>query len=137
MGQTQSLLQNQYFHCSNPFNEHDNSLVSNGPTISPFSFMEWTQTFHWTPIRFIPIWISERNNKLSQNSFVHDYYIECSVHDYYIEFVALANRTNIEPPKALRDCFISGLRLDIRRDAKAQCPPSLFQPVTLARLLWR
>jgi len=32
-----------------------------------------------------------------------------SVTEYCKEFVALANRTNIEPPEVLRDCFISGL----------------------------
>ncbi|XP_016182574.1 uncharacterized protein LOC107624629 [Arachis ipaensis] len=57
-----------------------------------------------------------------------------SVGDYYAEFVALANRTNLEPHEALRDCFVSGLRLDIRREVKAQCPPSLMRAVTLARL---
>jgi len=57
-----------------------------------------------------------------------------SVTDYYTEFIALANRTNIEPPEALRYCFISGLHNDIKREVKAQCPPSLLRAVSLARL---
>ena len=57
-----------------------------------------------------------------------------SVAEYYTNFVTLANRTNINPPDALRDCFISGLRADIRREVKAQCPPSLTRAVSLARL---
>ncbi|XP_072073814.1 uncharacterized protein [Arachis hypogaea] len=54
--------------------------------------------------------------------------------DYYNKFVALANRTQIDPPDALKDCFISGLKSDIRREVKVQCPPSLMRAVTLARL---
>jgi len=56
------------------------------------------------------------------------------VAEYYTNFVTLANRTNINPPDALRDCFISGFRADIRREVKAQCPPSLTRVVSLARL---
>jgi len=54
--------------------------------------------------------------------------------EYYKEFVALANHIDIKPPKALRDCFISGLQSKIEREAKAQCPPSLMRAVSLARL---
>ncbi|XP_072087072.1 uncharacterized protein [Arachis hypogaea] len=50
------------------------------------------------------------------------------------ECVALANRSHIEPLDALRDCFISGLHQDIRREVKAQCLPSLMRAVSLARL---
>jgi len=57
-----------------------------------------------------------------------------SVTDYYTEFVVLANRTNIEPPVALKGCFVSGLRKEIRREVKAQCPTSLMRAVSLARL---
>jgi len=57
-----------------------------------------------------------------------------TVFEYYSEFVALANRTNIEPQDALRDCFISGLHLEIKREVKVQCPPSLMRVVSLARL---
>ena len=57
-----------------------------------------------------------------------------SVTEYYKEFVSLANRTNIEPPEALRDCFINNLQSKIKREVKAQCPPSLMRAVSLARL---
>jgi len=53
---------------------------------------------------------------------------------YYTEFVALANRTNIEPLETLKDCFVSGLREEIRWEVKAQCPTSLMRVVSLARL---
>ncbi|XP_072071840.1 uncharacterized protein [Arachis hypogaea] len=59
---------------------------------------------------------------------------QASVGEYYSKFVALANRTQLEPPDALRGCFISGLRSDIRREVKAKCPPSLMRAVNLARL---
>ena len=45
-----------------------------------------------------------------------------SVLDYYAEFTTLANRAQLEPPEALQDCFISGLKPNIRREVKAQCP---------------
>ncbi|KAL1327056.1 uncharacterized protein [Arachis hypogaea] len=57
-----------------------------------------------------------------------------TVSEYYSEFVALANRTPIDPPEALRDCFVSGLTPEVRREVKAQCPPSLMRAVSLARL---
>ncbi|XP_072064358.1 uncharacterized protein [Arachis hypogaea] len=57
-----------------------------------------------------------------------------TVSNYYSKFVALANRTQIDSPNALKDYFISGLKSDIRQEVKAQCPPSLMRPVTLARL---
>ncbi|XP_052728899.1 uncharacterized protein LOC108327042 isoform X1 [Vigna angularis] len=57
-----------------------------------------------------------------------------TVSKYYTEFITLANRTNIEPTEALCDCFISGLRMEIRREVKAQCPTSLMRVVSLAKL---
>ncbi|MED6217194.1 hypothetical protein PIB30_015528 [Stylosanthes scabra] len=36
------------------------------------------------------------------------------------------------PPDALKDCFISGLQADIRREVKAACPPSLMRALTMA-----
>lgn len=57
-----------------------------------------------------------------------------TISNYYSEFITLANRTNIEPPEALRDCFISKLRMEIRREVKGQCPPSLMRAVSLAKL---
>jgi len=40
----------------------------------------------------------------------------------------------MEPPEALKDYFVSGLREEIRREVKAQCPTSLMRAVNLARL---
>ncbi|XP_072062044.1 uncharacterized protein [Arachis hypogaea] len=57
-----------------------------------------------------------------------------SVSDFYAEFVALDNRTHIEPADALRDCFISSLQANIRCEVKAQCPPSVMRAISLARL---
>jgi len=57
-----------------------------------------------------------------------------SVNEYYLEFTALANRVHIEPPEALLDCFISGLKLDIRRDVVSQCPATLLRAIALAKL---
>jgi len=45
-----------------------------------------------------------------------------SVLDYYAEFITLANRAQLEPPEALWDCFISGLKPNFCREVKAQCP---------------
>ncbi|XP_020964019.1 uncharacterized protein LOC110265382 [Arachis ipaensis] len=57
-----------------------------------------------------------------------------SVADYYSEFIALANRSEINPPEALVDCFVSGLKADIKRDVIAQCPGSLIRAISLAKL---
>jgi len=57
-----------------------------------------------------------------------------SVNEYYPEFTALANRAHIEPPEALLDCFITGLKLDIRRDVVSQCPSTLLRALALAKL---
>ncbi|XP_057746886.1 uncharacterized protein LOC130966135 [Arachis stenosperma] len=91
-------------------------------------FRSWTQLKRAIELEFGPsLFESPRELlfKLQQQG---------SVSDFYVEFVALANRTHIEPADALRDCFISGLRADIRREVKSQCPPSLMRAVSLARL---
>jgi len=46
----------------------------------------------------------------------------------------LANRASIKPPDALKDSFISELRLDVKREVEVQCPLSLIPMVSLARL---
>ena len=56
------------------------------------------------------------------------------VNDYYIEFTALANRATWITVDALLDCFISGLKTDIRHDLIAQSPHSLLKVVSLAKL---
>ena len=45
-----------------------------------------------------------------------------TIADYYLKFMALANRSEGLTPEALRNCFISGLNKDIRRDVVAQAP---------------
>jgi len=57
-----------------------------------------------------------------------------SVQDYYKEFTALANRVYGVMPDALLDCFISGLKPDIRRDVIAQAPTSMIRTISLAKL---
>jgi len=48
--------------------------------------------------------------------------------------MALANRVIIEPPATLLDCFIIGLKDDIRREVVAQNPVSLLRAMSLAKL---
>ena len=57
-----------------------------------------------------------------------------SVQDYYREFTALANCVQGITANALLDCFLSGLKIDIRRDVIAQNPTSLLHAVSLAKL---
>ena len=57
-----------------------------------------------------------------------------SVNEYYMEFTALVDCTHNEPPEALLDCFISGLKPDIRHDVVSQCLTTLLQAVALAKL---
>jgi len=57
-----------------------------------------------------------------------------SVQDYYREFTALANRVQGIIADALFDCFLSSLKIDIRRDVIAQNPTSLLHAVSLAKL---
>ncbi|WVY96655.1 hypothetical protein V8G54_028806 [Vigna mungo] len=57
-----------------------------------------------------------------------------SVHEYYVQFTALANRVQGVTAEALLDCFIGGLKPDIRRDVIAQSPSTLIRSVSLAKL---
>ena len=43
-----------------------------------------------------------------------------SISDYYTEFTTLANRVHIEPPEVVMDCFISGLKGEIKMDVLSQ-----------------
>lgn len=45
-----------------------------------------------------------------------------SVNEYYVEFTALANRVQGISTDALLDCFLSGLKPEIRRDVLVQIP---------------
>ena len=57
-----------------------------------------------------------------------------SVQDYYTQFTTLANRVQGVTTKALLDCFVGGLKPDIRRDVIAQAPTTLLHSVYLAKL---
>nr|KYP36856.1 hypothetical protein KK1_041988 [Cajanus cajan] len=59
---------------------------------------------------------------------------EGSVHEYYVKFIALANRVQGVTTEALLDCFMGGLRHDIRRDVLVQAPTTLMRCVSLAKL---
>ncbi|PNY15075.1 hypothetical protein L195_g011765 [Trifolium pratense] len=50
---------------------------------------------------------------------------QTTVTDYYSSFAALANRSEGLSPEATLDCFISGLKSDIKRDVIAQMSLSL------------
>lgn len=55
-----------------------------------------------------------------------------TVADYYSTFTALANRAQGLSPDATVDCFVSGLKADIKRDVISQTPSSLSRAYALA-----
>jgi hypothetical protein len=57
-----------------------------------------------------------------------------TVHEYYVTFTALANRAQGLTPDAILDCFISGLKPDLRRDVLAQQPNNMTKAISLAKL---
>ncbi|WVY94508.1 hypothetical protein V8G54_033596 [Vigna mungo] len=57
-----------------------------------------------------------------------------SVHDYYTQFTSLANRVQGITAEALLDCFVGGLKPDLKRDVITQNPTSLLRCVSLAKL---
>lgn len=57
-----------------------------------------------------------------------------SLADYYKDFPDLVNRVKGVAEDALLDCFISGLKPDLKREIIAQSPSSLLRAVSLARL---
>jgi len=59
---------------------------------------------------------------------------EGSMHEYYVKFTALANRIQGVTTETLLDCFVGGLRQDIRRDVLVQDPKTLMRCVSLAKL---
>lgn len=56
------------------------------------------------------------------------------VSSYYLQFTALANRSDGLTPDAILDCFVSGIRPEIKRDVLAQSPKSLSKAYALAKL---
>jgi hypothetical protein len=57
-----------------------------------------------------------------------------TVADFYSAFTVLANRAQGLSPEATLDCFISGLKPDIKRDVISQTPSSLSRAYTLSKL---
>ncbi|WVZ04461.1 hypothetical protein V8G54_025267 [Vigna mungo] len=57
-----------------------------------------------------------------------------SVNYYYVEFTSLANRIYGVSAEALLDCFVSGLKPDIKCEVIAQAPSSILKAIALARL---
>ncbi|WVZ05912.1 hypothetical protein V8G54_019258 [Vigna mungo] len=57
-----------------------------------------------------------------------------SVSDYYLKFMALANRSNGLTEEVVLNCFINGLKVDIKRDVVAMTPATLLRAVALAKL---
>lgn len=57
-----------------------------------------------------------------------------TISEYYSTFTTLANRSHGLSPDAILDCFISGLKPEIRRDVIAQNPTSLSHALSLAKL---
>ncbi|XP_050915075.1 uncharacterized protein LOC127130039 [Lathyrus oleraceus] len=57
-----------------------------------------------------------------------------TVNSYYLQFTALANRSDGLSSDAILDCFISGLRPEIKRDVLAQSPRTLSRACALAKL---
>jgi len=57
-----------------------------------------------------------------------------SVSEYYLKFMSLANRFEGLGEAAILNCFISGLKVDIKRDVMALSPSTLLRAVALAKL---
>ena len=57
-----------------------------------------------------------------------------SISEYYLQFMALANRSIGLTDEALLNCFVGGLKTEIKRDVVAMVPPTLLRAVALARL---
>jgi len=56
---------------------------------------------------------------------------ESSVQDYYVKFTSLDNQVQGVTTEALLDCFVGGLKVEIRRDVLAQEPTTLMRYVFL------
>lgn len=55
--------------------------------------------------------------------------------DYQVQFEMLCNRVEGLPPKAILNCFISGLCKDIQRELAVLQPTSLPQAIGMAKLI--
>jgi hypothetical protein len=111
------------------------SFYLDGPVLTWYQWMysnrqivSWTQFLQALETRFAPTAYDDpRGNlfKLTQST---------TVAAYLVEFEALANRIVGLSPADLLSCFISGLKLDIRREVLSRQPTSLTQAAGLARL---
>lgn len=63
--------------------------------------------------------------KLTQTSIVAE---------FYSAFTVLANKAQGLSPEATLDCFVSGLKPDIKRDVISQTPTTLSRAFALAKL---
>lgn len=57
-----------------------------------------------------------------------------SINEYFLEFTALSNRVYGLSNDALVDCFVSGLKDEIRRDVMLHTPTSIVKAVSLAKV---
>ncbi|XP_025625640.1 uncharacterized protein [Arachis hypogaea] len=106
-----------------------------GPTILWFQMSQRSAQFHsWTQLKRVIELEFGPSLFESPRELLFKLQQQGTVGEYYAAFVALANRSHIEPPEALKDYFIGGLRANIRREVKAQCPHSLMRALTLARM---
>jgi hypothetical protein len=111
------------------------SFYLDGPALTWYQWMysnhqivSWTQFLQALETRFAPTAYDDpRGNlfKLTQST---------TVAAYLVEFEALANRIVGLSPADLLSCFISGLKVDIRREVLSRQPTSLTQAAGLARL---
>jgi hypothetical protein len=111
------------------------SFYLDGPVLTWYQWMysnrqivSWNQFLRALEIRFAPAAYDDPKGnlfKLTQSG---------SVNDYLAEFESLANRIVGLSPMDLLSCFISGLKIEIRREVLAQQPNTLSQAAGLARL---
>jgi hypothetical protein len=111
------------------------SFYLDGPALTWYQWMysnsqivSWTQFLRALETRFAPTAYDDPKGnlfKLTQSG---------SVAEYLAEFESLANRIVGLSPMDLLSCFISGLKIEIRREVLAQQPCSLTQAAGLARL---
>ena len=59
---------------------------------------------------------------------------QSSISEYYLKFMSLANRSEGLREATILNCFISGLKVDIKRDVMELSPPTLLRAVALAKL---
>lgn len=111
------------------------SFYLDGAALSWYQWMyrngqihSWAQFLQALETRFAPTAYGDPSGKLFKLAHT------TSVTAYLSEFENLANRIVGLSPPFLLSCFISGLKLEIKREVLAQQPHSLSQVAGLARL---